>query len=484
MAVILDKLKSFFSNTFYPEEDTIIKKSITKNNLPFFIGWIAIIFWLDCYVLPIGTVDSSGKASILLPSNLFSYLYPLAGTIVLLLLNMKGLLYYVKYSAAAAVAGLLAGIFINDRTVSLVSAVIVGIAFGHIVAATDFGFFMVMNNVERLYSVSIGILISKVLFLMKLSLLDNSFGFKFFQSLQVIGVIIILACTWFYKKSGTREYIVEGKIPEIKNFTVLILACFVFLFNDFIAPALWKSNTEISPVTLNMYHITGVFLGIVFIVILQRAFKINICYILNFSFATLALGFVVGALEYDNPGFGLFMALVFGISYSMGFISIYYMLGIISKRSRSMFFFKTGIISATVFYVLGFFITDLLRNVNSVSLYSAVTISSVIVILIIFALTPLLTEIFYSAEWTDDLYRRDVTYDTRLISRLSEFKLSRREIDVCTLLLEGYTMRQVSSILNIKYSTVNTYCTSLYRKLGINSRTELTVMFSEYLSKT
>jgi DNA-binding CsgD family transcriptional regulator len=98
-------------------------------------------------------------------------------------------------------------------------------------------------------------------------------------------------------------------------------------------------------------------------------------------------------------------------------------------------------------------------------------------------LTPLFSKVLYSGEWTDDLYRLDVTYESRLFSLLSELKLSPREIEVCILLLDGYTIRQISAMLSIAYSTVNTYNTSIYRKLGINSKTELVVMFSQYLSK-
>jgi DNA-binding CsgD family transcriptional regulator len=58
--------------------------------------------------------------------------------------------------------------------------------------------------------------------------------------------------------------------------------------------------------------------------------------------------------------------------------------------------------------------------------------------------------------------------------------MSNREIEVCKLLLQGYTMRQISGILSIAYPTVNTYCTSIYRKTNVNSRTELAQVFKEY----
>ena len=36
-------------------------------------------------------------------------------------------------------------------------------------------------------------------------------------------------------------------------------------------------------------------------------------------------------------------------------------------------------------------------------------------------------------------------------------------------------------MLGLSYATVNTYQTSLYRKLNINSRTELILMFKDYI---
>ena len=51
------------------------------------------------------------------------------------------------------------------------------------------------------------------------------------------------------------------------------------------------------------------------------------------------------------------------------------------------------------------------------------------------------------------------------------------------LLLQGYTLRQISAILPIDYSTVNTYFTAAYRKLEINSRTELLLKFKDLITE-
>jgi DNA-binding CsgD family transcriptional regulator len=62
-------------------------------------------------------------------------------------------------------------------------------------------------------------------------------------------------------------------------------------------------------------------------------------------------------------------------------------------------------------------------------------------------------------------------------SEFDGFGLSPREKDVAVRLLRGYTYRQISAELGIAESTVNGYSGSLYKKLGINSRSELFIRF-------
>ena len=60
-------------------------------------------------------------------------------------------------------------------------------------------------------------------------------------------------------------------------------------------------------------------------------------------------------------------------------------------------------------------------------------------------------------------------------------KLSVREREVFVLLLEGHTLRQIADILNLKYSTINTHHTKLYKKLQVNSRPELIITYREVM---
>ena len=79
MKAILQKIIDPFLGTFR-QEGFLNINNITKKNLPFFISWIAIILWLDFYILPIGTYDQSGKLSAYSQIKVFTFLYPLATT--------------------------------------------------------------------------------------------------------------------------------------------------------------------------------------------------------------------------------------------------------------------------------------------------------------------------------------------------------------------------------------------------------------------
>jgi len=94
------------------------------------------------------------------------------------------------------------------------------------------------------------------------------------------------------------------------------------------------------------------------------------------------MGFVITPLSKDGAKWILLQALLFGISYSMGFVSIYYMIGIIAKRSQSIALFRVGILSVAIFYILGSAIISIIRDINSAAMLSVISLFSVCVILI------------------------------------------------------------------------------------------------------
>lgn len=54
---------------------------------------------------------------------------------------------------------------------------------------------------------------------------------------------------------------------------------------------------------------------------------------------------------------------------------------------------------------------------------------------------------------------------------LNSIQITEREKDICKLLCEGYTNKQISEKLYLTIGTVKNYVTSIYSKLGVSNRT-------------
>ena len=69
----------------------------------------------------------------------------------------------------------------------------------------------------------------------------------------------------------------------------------------------------------------------------------------------------------------------------------------------------------------------------------------------------------------------DATFKSDAIARLSP-----REKEVFDFCLRGEKMKFMAAKLNIKTSTVNGYCRDVYRKLRVNSKAQLILLYSDF----
>ena len=72
--------------------------------------------------------------------------------------------------------------------------------------------------------------------------------------------------------------------------------------------------------------------------------------------------------------------------------------------------------------------------------------------------------------------RRLISHFNQQGNELTHYKLTTREHEVPVMLSKGYTIEQTTDALHIAVETVRGYVKSLYSKLGINNRAELTLI--------
>lgn len=102
-------------------------------------------------------------------------------------------------------------------------------------------------------------------------------------------------------------------------------------------------------------------------------------------------------------------------------------------------------------------------------------------------LSPAFSQYLFFADWSKELRNVCMTAVSQNPSEADEVErqvvtldgtgLSPREKQTALLLLRGMTVRQAAAELGLTPSTVATYSKAIYKKLGINSRAELFIMF-------
>lgn len=197
----------------------------------------------------------------------------------------------------------------------------------------------------------------------------------------------------------------------------------------------------------------------------------------NITFGIFTIGLLCNAFIVQMPEMAIVYAFLLGLGSTVGVINIYYIVGVIGKKYDSMNYLRLSVLSIGICGgILGFIIGKIIHGRNTFIISTIATIFSVVVMLLFIMLSAVMAQ--YYDDWAKD--SENIEIDNEHIFMFKKYNLSKREIEVCKLLLQGYTMRQVSGILSIAYPTVNTYCTTAYRKLEINSKTELMLLFKEY----
>ena len=202
----------------------------------------------------------------------------------------------------------------------------------------------------------------------------------------------------------------------------------------------------------------------------------------NITFGFFAMGLFCNTFVVEIPELAMIFALLLGIVSTVGVINMYYIVGVVGKKYNSMLYLRLSVFFIGIFGgVTGIIVGNFINSRNTFEISTIASIVSVAVMLLFIMLSTLVSQTQYYDDWAKD--SENIEIDNEGLHLFKKYRLSRRETQVCKLLLQGYTLRQISGILSIAYSTVNTYCTSVYRKLGINSRMELLLLFKDYSIK-
>ncbi len=396
-------------------------------------------------------------------------LHMVASLVVMLLWSdkFKKLL---RGSAALMLLGFVPYVFLPKGMGRVIFGTIGFIGLGGVVTGARCGYAFVCNNAERLFGI--------IAMYFSVLLVRAASCLEWTNALTLYILPLALLAGMAYCVFRFREEDFDVKQEATKADASGLYWAFAFFILYFAVDPYTAFLVDGENVGEYLTMLLGYFLAGLVLTAVLLGLRISSWHLWNLFFL-FAIG--MGALAVAGPKLeSLYPQYFFaGLSY-LGWPLCIYTLGCAQRRFASYRLLK----KCTLVYVL---LTPLMSIGNDLVVarfpdqLPLVTLIFVLTLSIaMLMLSPISYKQLFSALWIRDIYRPDMELLKEKVDkadRLDSFGLSPRQKEVAVLLLAAKTRRQIAGELGLSESTVKMHAGELYKKLGINSRTELFCLF-------
>lgn len=373
-------------------------------------------------------------------------------------------------SALIMLLGFIPYIFLPIGTVRFVFGLIGYIGLGGVVTGARCGYAFASNNSERLFGIIL------MYFAVMFIRLIKALGFSGIVMTCILPLIILAAlfiCVFKFKEEDFE--VNEGSSNEDAKGLYWALAFFIayFAIDGYIGELTDSSLTNEYMFLIAGFAITGILL-----VAVICGLKISTWHLWNFFFIC-AIG--MGAFAVLAPTIGSLNPEYFfaGMSY-MGWPLCIYTLGCAQRRFASYKLLKK---CTLIYVVLSPFTTlssDWVANFAPNLLPVFTLVFTVAIAVVMFMLSPISYNRLFSSLWISEIYQPDMGMIKEKVDHFDLFEgyeLTPRQKEIAVLLLAAKTRRQIAAELGLSESTVKMHISELYKRLNINSKTELFKIF-------
>ena len=419
-------------------------------------------------------------------------IYLISSAVFIFIIRKEWFVKASRIGVALFIAGISLFFVVPDTHIQILSVIISSIAIGCVNISILIPFVFILNNTEKLYAV-----VSSNAMIQLISLFqEHGTKSKLYGSIEFVLFFAILAvslgATLFFKENAhlsgpndsndSSDQIVSAPVFHRRVYLTIFYNCVIAILCKGAGKGLLNLAAVRSDIPILPWHYVGGLVGCILFVAIYAFSKKAFLWLGNITFSSVAMGLLCNAFSAQIPGLSVAFAVLLGIGNTVGMINMYYIIGVVGKKYNSMHYLRWSILLIGVCGgVSGIIVGNMISSTGTFEISVIASIVSSAVLTLFMITSPIIAQARYENSWAIDSRHTDI--DNEQLYLFSEYEFSKRETEVCKLLLQGYTMRQISGILSIAYPTVNTYCTALYRKLGINSRTELLLMFKDYTAK-
>lgn len=454
-------------------------KNIRRENWPYIMIWIVYYAWVIVFTTWWTASPLTDQVYGTNIRNALQAINLLSSAAFVFIIKKEWFIYTSRIGAAALVVTSVLFMVLRQPQLQLINIIFLGISLGCVNSGILMPFVFVLNNTEKFYAVVCSnFLICILTFLQELNLLNITNGFYFSFAMLLLSLSAVL----FFRKgcmeaAAPRKPAPIPKTHRILYITVIINCLYAILCKGVGRAFLTLADTQTTQQLRPIYYIGGM-AGCLIYVFIYFFFKKSIHVTWNLTFGTFVVAMLIYAFSGENSGLLAFFAFLVGIGGTIGMINMYYILGVIGKKYDSLMYVRISILFIGICGgVSGVALGNLLTSSNAELLSVTIAIWSSVIVMVLLIISPALASSYFKEEWAQDSQKHEI--DNEHLQRFAKYKLSEREIQLCKLLLDGYTLRQAAAYMGVAYSTANTYCNSIYRKMKINSRLELISVLKE-----
>ena len=467
-------------NTLHPD-NVVHPNGLRQKNAPYLIVWILYYAWVVAFATwwtASPFLDSSFDTQI---RNVMHIVSLLSSGAFVFIIRKEWLLKAVRIGAALIILSMVLFYILESKSFRIFAAITGSVGIGCVNICILIPFVFTLNNTEKLYAA----LLSNVL-IQLISLINEHSLSILAKPIMSFTILICSLSTVLFFKKGT-DCIKNDQEPETpvmhrRVYLSLLFNCAIVI----LCKGAGKGILNIAAADSGSSVLTGYYMGgllgcLIYMLIYAFTRKAYI-WLGNITFSSVAVGLLCNAFSMQSPGLAIPYSVLLGLGSSIGMINMYYIVGVIGKKYNNMRYIQMSILVIGIFGgVSGIAVGNMISRVGTFEISISASIVSAVVMIAFMFVSPIMERADYVNDWGLDSNHTEVGGGRLAMFR--PYAFSKREAEVCDLLLQGYTLRQISAILPIAYSTVNTCCTSAYRKLGINSRTELLLKFKDLISK-
>ncbi len=464
------------------EGNVIRPDGLRRENAPYLTVWVLYYAWVIAFATwwtasPLS--DSAFKTDI---RSLMHIVNILSSAVFVLIIRQE---WYVKTARAGAlliIMSMIAFYALPGAQLKTLAAVTGAVAIGCVNISILIPFVFALNNTEKLYAVVFSNVLIQLISLVK----EHGLSELAEPALSILLLILALSSVLFFrsevrgdKNSGEGCEKLEMH-PRI--YLSLVFNCAIAILCKGAGKGILNIAAEAALYPVLTWYYIGGLVGCMIYVLVYAFTKKAYIWLGNITFSGVAIGMLCNAFIPEAPVLALPFAILLGLGSTIGMINMYYIIGVIGKKYDSMRYIRRSIVFIGICGgVSGVAVGNIIDHSGTFGISVFASIFSAVVMISFMFVSPVMERAEYVNDWGRDSAKTEVG-EGRL-GMFRQYGLTKREIEVCELLLQGYTLRQISAILPIAYSTVNTYCTSAYRKLEINSRTELLLKFKDLINE-